>query len=73
MRAKATLYGDRTSATVQAAEALAKSGVRFSVTLSHNAPVTPSLSTPVGEVRGLQNIREFAQHAAEATANNGEV
>lgn len=63
MKKIATIYGDWSQATTEAAEALSKSGIPFRVCLSHDSPGTPTLSMPFGELRGLQNIRTFAQRA----------
>lgn len=66
MKTVATLYGDSTKATFDAAEALSRNGIPFRVTLTHNVLITPTLGTPLGEVRGLENIRDFAEHAEKA-------
>jgi hypothetical protein len=66
MKSTLTLYGDATGATREAAQALSASGVAFTLTLFHDARITPMLGTPGGAIQGLQRIRLFAEKARVA-------
>lgn len=71
MLVTASLYGDSTPATREAVEVLSSHGIPFQLILSHNAPTTPTLGTPIGDIFGVANIRCFAEKIGQRDSNRG--